>query len=170
MGGDFNLVKDASVDRSGHPLPIDRSLSSAFNELLESLALADVWRLLNPHSREYTFYCKVHNSYSRTDYLLLSNCLIENVINAEIHSKSDHAPQSIMFCLIANENKSKQWRFNNSLLKDDTFISFIKNKIEEFITINVDSVSSIQTLWEAFKATCRGRIISHASAKCRKAI
>lgn len=31
-------------------------------------------------------------------------------------------------------------------------------------------MSSIQTVWEAFKATCRGWIISHASAKHRKAI
>ncbi|KAF3843394.1 hypothetical protein F7725_002243 [Dissostichus mawsoni] len=50
MGGDFNLVKDASLDRSGHPLPMDRSLSSAFIELLESLAMADVWRTLYPLS------------------------------------------------------------------------------------------------------------------------
>lgn len=46
IAGDFNLVKDAVVDRSGHPLPADRALSSAFNEFLESLALSDVWRLL----------------------------------------------------------------------------------------------------------------------------
>lgn len=144
LGGDFNLLKDASVDRPGHPLPINRTLPSAFKELLESLVLADVWRLLNPHSREYTFYSKVHNSYSRIDYLLTSSSLIENVINAEIHSIviSDHASQSITFSLIADENKSKEWRFNNSLLKDDTFISLIEKKIDEFITINVDSVSS----------------------------
>lgn len=68
MGSDFNLVKDALVDRSGHPLPLDKSLSSAFNEMLESLALSDVCRLLN---QKYTFYSKAHNSYSRSDYLLL---------------------------------------------------------------------------------------------------
>uniref|UniRef100_A0A667X9Y1 exodeoxyribonuclease III n=1 Tax=Myripristis murdjan TaxID=586833 RepID=A0A667X9Y1_9TELE len=95
LGGDFNLIKEASLDRSGHPLPMDTSLSRAFKELLESFGLVDVWRLLNPHSREYTFYSKVHNSYSRIDYLLVSDSLIKNVINAEIHSIliSDHAPQ-----------------------------------------------------------------------------
>ncbi|KAF3843400.1 hypothetical protein F7725_002249 [Dissostichus mawsoni] len=71
---------------------------------------------------------------------------------------------------VASENIPKQWRFNNSLLKDDTFISLIENKSKEYISINVDSLSSIQTVWEAFKATCRGWIISHASAKHRKAI
>lgn len=53
------------------------------------------------------------------------------------------------------------------MLKDDTSISHIRNKIEEFITMTVESVSSIQTVWEAFKATCRGWIISYASAKHR---
>lgn len=47
-----------------------------FKQLLEALALADVWRLLNPHSCEYTF------AYSRIDYPLTSNSPIENVINA----------------------------------------------------------------------------------------
>ncbi|KAF3832143.1 hypothetical protein F7725_025808, partial [Dissostichus mawsoni] len=68
------------------------------------------------------------------------------------------------------ENRPKQWRLNNPLIKDDTFISLIENKIKEYISINVDSVSSIQTVWEAFKATCRGWIVSHAPAKHRKAI
>ncbi|KAF3843393.1 hypothetical protein F7725_002242 [Dissostichus mawsoni] len=162
MGGDFNLVKDASLDRSGHPLPMDRSLSSAFIELLESLAMADVWRTLYPLSREYTFYSKVHKSYSRIDYLLISHSVIKNVINADIHSivLSDHAPQSITFFLYASENIPKQWRFNNTLLKDDTFISLIENKSKEYISINVDSVSSIQNVWEAFKATFRGVVKS----------
>lgn len=31
--------------------------------------------------------------------------------------------------------------------------------------MNISSVSSIQIIWEAFKATCRGWVISHASAK-----
>lgn len=114
--GDFNLVKDVVVDRSGHPLPADKALSSTFNEL--SLALSDSWRLLIPHSGEYTFHSKVHNSYSRINYLLLSNSLVDKVINAEIHTKviSGHFPISTLFCLTANENKTKQWRFNNSLL------------------------------------------------------
>ncbi len=77
----------------------------------------------------------------------------------------DHAPQSIFFSLTENGNKCKQWKFNNALLKDDAFRSLTEKRIQEFILINVDSVSSIQTVWEACKATCRGWIISYASAK-----
>lgn len=56
MAGDFSLVSNAVVDRSGRPLPVDGSLSSALKELQESFALMDLWRTVNPDIREYTFY------------------------------------------------------------------------------------------------------------------
>ena len=48
IGGDFNLVSDPAVDRSSPTLPTDRSLSVAFKELNKSLAMSDIWRVLNP--------------------------------------------------------------------------------------------------------------------------
>uniref|UniRef100_A0A8C6SA92 Endonuclease/exonuclease/phosphatase domain-containing protein n=1 Tax=Neogobius melanostomus TaxID=47308 RepID=A0A8C6SA92_9GOBI len=76
------------------PLPSDRALSAAFTEFKNTLALTDVWRTLNPMTREYRFYSKVHNSYSRIDFLLLPKELLENVIDSQIHNIiiSDHAP------------------------------------------------------------------------------
>jgi hypothetical protein len=56
IGGHFNLVSDPAVDRSSPTLPTDRSLSVAFKELNKSLAMSDIWRVLNPCVREYTFY------------------------------------------------------------------------------------------------------------------
>ncbi|KAF3843386.1 hypothetical protein F7725_002235 [Dissostichus mawsoni] len=95
----------------------------------------------------------------------------ETHLNLEESKKLKQRWVGQVFSSQALENIPKQWRFNNSLLKDDTFISLIENKSKEYISINVDSLSvSIQTVWEAFKATCRGWIISHASAKHRKAI
>lgn len=72
MGGDLNLVCDPVVDRSGRPVVSDAALSAALKELQTSLALSDIWRIVNRHAREYTFYSNAHNSYSRIDYLLLS--------------------------------------------------------------------------------------------------
>lgn len=171
VGGDFNLVNDAIVDRSGHPLPADKALSRAFKELLETQSLTDVWRLVNSQSREYTFYSRAHNSYSRIDYLLLSNDLLDSVVDTTIHSItiSDHAPVSLSFYPSSKSKiKSKRWSFNNSLLKDDTFVELIQQKIKEFIELNITPDIPIQTVWEAFKATCRGWIIRFSSYKNKK--
>uniref|UniRef100_A0A3B4X523 Uncharacterized protein n=1 Tax=Seriola lalandi dorsalis TaxID=1841481 RepID=A0A3B4X523_SERLL len=64
IGRDLNLVLEPEVDRSNHPLPSDRSLSSAFNEFSSTLGLVDVWRMLNTVSREYTFYSKWYSLLS----------------------------------------------------------------------------------------------------------
>lgn len=170
MGGDFNLVHDAMLDRSKCPLPADRVLSASFTELQKTLGVSDVWRCVNPLSREYTFYSKVHNSYSRIDYLLISNSIIQNTINSEIHSLliSDHAPTSITISLDLHLNKTKQWKFDNMYLRDDKFVSMLRDKIALFFETNINSVSSIQTVWEAFKATCRGWCISYGAAKFKE--
>lgn len=168
VGGDLNLVSDANVDRSGNPLASDRTSSAAFSEMRRSLALTDVWRLVNPEKRQYTFYSNAHNTYSRIDYLLISSTHTMNIIDTEIHSIliSDHAPLSMTFSPVFNyQHRTKQWRFNNSLLQDEEFVSLISQRISEFFEINMPSVPSIQTVWEAFKVTCRGWIIAYSSTK-----
>lgn len=120
---------NANVDRSGSPLPSDRALSAAFGEMLSSLALTDVWRLVNPQERRYTYYLHAHNSYSRIDYLLISSTHSVNVIDTEIYNIliSDHAPLSMIFShIFDNQHRTRQWRFNNSLLQDAEFVSLIR--------------------------------------------
>lgn len=144
-------------------------LSPLLDELQKLLGVTDIWRCVNPLSREYTFYSKVHNSYSRIDYLLLSNSITENVINSEIHSIliSDHAPISVTFSPCFNVHKTKQWKFNNMLLWHKNFVAMINERISDFFEINMNSVANIQMVWEAFKATCRGWCISYGTAKQR---
>lgn len=134
LGGDINLVNKPLTDRSSRPLPADAALSIALDEFQKLLGVTDVWRCANPTSREYTLYSKVHNSYSRIDYLLLSNSIIQNVINSEIHSIliSDHAPISVIFSPCFNVQKTKQWKFNNMLLWDKEFVAMINERISVF--------------------------------------
>ena len=46
----------------------------------------------------------------------------------------------------------------------------LKEKTKEFIQINLTSVPSMQIVLEAFKATCRGWIISYAKAKKKRMV
>ena len=172
MAGDFNLDSNAAVDRSGLPLPVDGTLSSAMKELQESFALVDVWCTVNPDIREYTFFSSAHLSYSRIDYILFSQCLVGNVIDCKIHPiiLSDHAPLSALFVPNVTNSKTKQWRFSNTLLREQDFVSMIEERMQEFFSINLTPDVSIQTVWEAYKATCRGWIIDYASAKKKEKI
>lgn len=48
------------------PTPKDRAV---IHTLIEDNGLIDVWRLVNPWKREYSFYSHCHKSYSRIDFI-----------------------------------------------------------------------------------------------------
>ncbi|KAF3847107.1 hypothetical protein F7725_020135 [Dissostichus mawsoni] len=58
IGGDFNSVCDPI-----HPLPSDKNISAALRDFQSELGITDVWRLVHPDAREYSFYSGAHNSY-----------------------------------------------------------------------------------------------------------
>ena len=115
-------------------------------------------------------YSKVHNSYSTIDHFAISNHLFENVINCQIQNIiiSDHAPLVLSIIPKLKTTPKPTWKFNNSLLGDKEFVSL--TKISEFITLNIDSVSSIQIVWAALKVTSRGWIISYSTAKKKQSM
>lgn len=124
-----------------------------------------MWRLVNPTAPEYSFYSGVHNSYSRIDYIMMSSHVVQNVLDIKMDTiaVSDHAPVSVTCFPMANPCKSRQWRLNTSLLKNENFTSLIKKQIPEYFEVNLNSVSCVATVWELFKVTCRGWLISFAS-------
>ncbi|XP_018410174.1 PREDICTED: poly [ADP-ribose] polymerase 4-like [Nanorana parkeri] len=59
--------------------------------------LEDIWRILNPSVRDYTFYSFPHCSHSRIDYFLVSHHLLSWDPHTAIDSQvwSDHYPVSL---------------------------------------------------------------------------
>ncbi len=61
LAGDFNQVLDGALDKSrfsGTSLPKDRA---AIQVLMKDNGLLDIWRMVNPSKREYSFYSHCHN-------------------------------------------------------------------------------------------------------------
>ena len=134
IGGDFNSVCDPIVDRSSHPLPSDKNMSAALRNFQAELGITEVWRLVHPDAREYSFFSGAHNSYSRIDYIMMSSNLIQNVIEIKMNSilVSDHAAVSVTFFPPTNPCKSKQWRLKTMLLKNENCTGLLKDKMKDF--------------------------------------
>lgn len=74
-GGDFNQVRDLTMDKTHHLTHVNTSGILAIDVMFEEMGLVDIWRLLHPIEKDFTCFSHPHSNYSRIDYFLLSrNC------------------------------------------------------------------------------------------------
>lgn len=77
LGGDLNTPLILRLDSSMGNSPL---LPTALTKIcfhLSQLTLTDVCRMLHPTKRDYTYFSADHNSYSRIDYILISQSLLD---------------------------------------------------------------------------------------------
>ena len=107
--------------------------------MVASLDLVDIWRLLNKDMMRYTW--RRGKQASRIDYFLIPFALVPRVLNCCIGDslRSDH---SLVTLLIDNLQCSRgrgYWKFNVSLLNDDSFVDITRRFIKEFFEDNENS-------------------------------
>lgn len=164
MGGDFNCVLNNKLDK----LPISSKpqtrMSKSLTNMLKELGLTDAWRYFHTNKRDFTFWSQVHGSYSRLDHFLVSKKDIHRIKKCVIESMtiSDHSPV-IMALDLGLEPCMKYWRINVSLLTDARIREEIRLAISEYFALNDNGTVSPSILWDAGKATIRGKIISIGS-------
>ena len=159
MGGDLNLVQDVTLDRSS---PTQSTLSKSANVVktyASQLGISDPWRFKNPHGRAFSFFSHVYHTFSRIDFFLLDNNLLDSVNACEYHpiTISDHAPTTVDISFPRDTTPRSQWRFSSHMLSDNTFKDFVATQIRSYIEFNDTPDVSSNILWEALKATIRGR-------------
>lgn len=120
LAGDFNQVMDGIIDKSntrGQPPPRDRE---AIHMLVEDISLVDTRRMINPCTRDYTFYSHCHKTYSRIDFFLISKTLVDSVVDCEIGTIaiSDHATVELHINLNLEKSKKGRWRLNTMLMQN----------------------------------------------------
>ncbi len=132
--GDYNLYMNKNLDKldtmsnSGDNTDYRNELQS----ILETIGMVDIWRLLNPDTRRYTWHSR--GKASRLDYIFLSECLINNVSSCDI-IPGIHSDHSILHIKIGHNKDFTRgrglWKFNSTLLKDVTYVQNIKKLIVE---------------------------------------
>ena len=166
IGGDYNQVQDGILDRTSATTSIPRD-RRAIHLMMRDLGLVDIWRLVHPRDREYTFISGVHKTQSRLDYFLISKDLVQGTVDCTIGpiALTDHATVQLGLKLGAGVVKSNRWRMNVSLLQNDIFANALEEDLKMFFDTNIGSTERIGTVWEASKAYIRGKLIAQASKK-----
>lgn len=166
VGADFNAVWDPVLDRSSASVSGEQGLATkALKAWAINLGLTDIWRLVNPSAKDYTFFSGRHKSFSRIDFLFASPQLFHSVNAAVLlpMALSDHKG---VFCSVNLGRLSKRaarWRFNTSLLKNEAFVNQFVSGFKEFIGFNAGSVEDPRVLWDAIKGFIRSNTILFSS-------
>ena len=157
--GDLNFIFDANLDALGGNRTLKTKSLAAIIKLLDNLDVCDIFRIRYPNKKRFTFRQKTRAKeviHRRLDYIFLSNCLQENAKNIDILPSflSDHSP--VLLTLDASKNNKRGrglWKFNNSLLQEESFRDGISNTVCATLADNTDSNPHV--LWELLKYDVR---------------
>ena len=75
LDGDFNVILNPTLDSEGGKSVIKKKSMAKLIQITENLDLCDIWRILNPKRKRFTF--RQHHSTGfiqrRLDYFFISN-------------------------------------------------------------------------------------------------
>jgi len=168
VGGDYNCVLNANLDKKGGNVKVKESVVKKINEIIDTFELVDIWRRLNPEVRRYTWRQNNPLIQCRLDYFLISDALIENVDKVDIFPgmRTDHSAILINLRLQKEYQRGPgHWKFNNSYLDDDDYVSQLNNELKLWLQDN--SIVDDQVKWEWMKFKVRDFTIHYAKAKCK---
>lgn len=142
----YNLL-DSSRNTSQNSYASLRRL----NGNLHAFHLVDVWRVLHPNQKDYTFFSRPHNSYTRIDTLMVPQSLLSRVASALIVSVtfSDLAPVFVDVDLLRSTRKQWTWRLNDSLTQSPEIVGELRHYFSTNVTPEVHST----IVWKHTKAT-----------------
>ncbi len=190
--GDWNLLLDPKFDGYNYKHVNNPNARFKVEQLMFELNLIDVWRDENPEARKFTWTKKQDKKIiqmGRLDYFLISNTLIPFTNECKILPgyRTDHSLITTVLKFTKQTKPNPFWKFNNSLLKDVSFISEIKSTILETkkyyaaspynqenigLIENKDLILSInpQLFFEMLLLNIRSKSISFAAAKKKEQI
>ena len=172
MGGDFNVHLDAALDNSEGKIETKSTVNKIQDIMLE-YNLIDIWRIHNPDKRQFTWRQKTPIIQQRIDFWLISDELQDDIKKADIIPaiRTDHSAISLSVNSLKDQPFGPSyWKFNSSLLDDDTYIQLINSEYQKWIT-ELSEVNDLRVLWDLIKYKIRQTTLQYSKmiAQNRKA-
>ena len=174
FAGDFNLCFNLLLESSGgNPSLKNKSISKVL-QICEKFDLSDIWRIRNPLCKRFTFRKNHFSGFlqRRLDFFFISNSLQESIKKTDILPSfcSDHSPIFISFQKNQDITLGKHfWKFNNSLIQDDKYLSEMKQHIKNTIN-SFDKIfeNNPHSQWEFLKYEIRKFTMAYSKMKAKE--
>lgn len=136
IGGDFNCTLSEKDKKGGNPGNRKHAVVNEINKLCNLYDLNDIWRSLNPDAEKFTWRNKSFKIQCRLDFFLISKKLNDLTDNCKIVYAPETDHSATLLHLKSDELKHKKgpgfWKFNQSLLKDETYVSGLRAEFPNF--------------------------------------
>ena len=155
LHGDSNCVTRNELDIiSGLPHRI--SEVKQFNTLINDLGLKDGWRTFHPGEKDFTWSRLNRFLARRLDYCFVSEKALNSCVacNHVAIPASDHKAVVMELNDQPFQRGPGYWKFNNSLLKNLSFVKMMNERLETVIK-GCDSNCSDTDTWELCKVEIR---------------
>ena len=148
---------------------ISQNALKVVQDFCENLDLSDIWRILNPETKRYTWRQRLADIHCRLDFFLISQTSICNITQADIIPgfKTDHSMITLSLSLHSNPRGNGFWKLNTSLLSETCYLDKIKAAIENTVSEYENDETPVNRilLWEMVKLKVREKSISYAASK-----
>ena len=131
LGGDYNLILDVQKDKiGGNPTTHKNSLKEVLYTV-NLLDLVDIWHILNPDAKRFTWRRRKPDIHCRLDFFLTSSSLSTTITKADILPgfKTDHSLITLHLTNNTNHRGPGFWKLNTSFLLESEYVNLIKKQL-----------------------------------------
>ena len=169
IGGDFNCPLSQKDKTGGNPATRKASVIKQIENLCDSQLVRHL-ASTNPNLSRFTWRKKSLKIQSRLDYFLISKEFCAFTKKCEIlwAPESDHSAVSIHLQSEASAQKKGPgfWKFNTSLLTDETYIAALRENLQRFKAKYVD-LPDLGLKWDLIKMEMRGFTVQYSKRKAK---
>lgn len=164
IGGDFNVVFDHDLDKSGGRHFPRTAVVRCIRDIQSDWELMDAWREQNPLTRQYTWQQSHPLVKCRLDYWLIPVHLLIQIAACQISRAPCTDHKSVVFRIQGPHFQSRGpgiWRLNTTVLQHEQYQEEIRSKIEAALAETSDWNAGQR--WEYLKMTMRNASMQYCA-------